>query len=475
MPVYFLSWVSKKLWALDILLFVIFLLFACIIMYCYPVPQLTWDSFYYVKASITGDYGIRPAGYAIFLKITHLFLSDIQGVAYVQFFLHFLSLLFLLRVIKNVFNVSSVVYIVLGLLLIAEPVALYYANNILSDILFSAISTAALASLLWYLSKPSILLLALHLLLVFLAVEVRLIALFYPFFTCAVLLATWPGVRSFVSCVVIALLCGMLWQWHVSINKKQYGVAIYSAFSDWTVANNALYSLYYVDENSIKNPNIQAQHLFFRHYMDTSSFKVNEIGSPYLWDDASPLNYIRIHKTDSLHLSYNASWFYVAPEFGTYGSYIQWHFPGLYIKTFVVPNLATMQNPLYGEMADYRLTKFMDTITLNRYHLQPEQVKFRKEPYRRRINGVIAASYPVEFILFILSGVLFFVNRRKWPLTGGKLMCVLLAFPVLYYGAMLWSSSFIFRYLIPVYPIVYTVIVLNISALLNKQSATVNS
>jgi len=464
-----------KIWKADIILLLIYVVCGAIVMYCYPVPQLTWDSFYYVRASITGDYGIRPAGYAIFLRIIYLYLSDIQSVVYVQFVLHFLSLLFLLRVIKNVFNVSSVVYIVLGLLLIAEPVALYYANNILSDILFSAISTAALASLLWYLSKPSILLLVLHLLLIFLAVEVRLIALFYPFFTCAVLLATWPGLRSFVSCVVIALLCGMLWQWHVSINKKQYGVAIYSAFSDWTVANNALYSLYSVDENFIKNPDIKAQHLFFRHYMDTSSFKVNEIGSTYLWDNASPLNYIRIHRADSLHLSYNASWFYVAPEFGRYGSYIQWHFPGSYIKTFVVPNLATMQKPLYGEMADYRITKFMDTITLNRYHLQPEQVKFRKEPYRRRINGVIAASYPVEFVLFLLSCVLFFLNCKKWTDAGKKAMCVLITFPVLYYGAMLWSSCFIFRYLLPVYPIVFSVIVLNISALLNKQPATVNS
>lgn len=463
-----------KIWKADIILLLIYVVCGAIVMYCYPVPQLTWDSFYYVRASITGDYGIRPAGYAIFLRIIYLYLSDIQSVVYIQFLLHFLSLLFLLRVIKNVFNVSSAVYIVLGLLLITEPVALYYANNILSDILFSAISTAALASLLWYLSKPSILLLTLHLLLVFLAVEVRLIALFYPIFTCAVLLAKW-GIQSFISCTVIAILFGILWQWHVSVNKKEYGVSTYSAFSDWTVANNALYSLHSVDENCIKNPDIKAQHLFFRHYMDTSSFKVNEIGSTYLWDDASPLNYIRIHETDSLHLSYNASWFYVAPEFGRYGSYIQWHFPGTYIKTFVLPNLATMEKPLYGEMADYRITKFMDTITFDRYNLRQERVKFRKEPYRRRINGIIAASYPVEFVLFILSGVFFFVNRKKWPLTGRKIMCVLITFPVLYYGAMLWSSWFIFRYVIPVYPIVFTVIVLNISALLNKRSATVNS
>ncbi|OJW96392.1 MAG: hypothetical protein BGO70_01545 [Bacteroidetes bacterium 43-93] len=444
-------------------------------MYCYPVPQLTWDSFYYVKASVTGDYGIRPAGYAIFLRIVHLFLPDIQGVVYIQFLLHFLSLLFLLRVIKNVFNVSSAIYIVLGLLLIAEPVALYYANNILSDILFSAISTAALASLLWYLSKPSILLLALHLLLVFLAIEVRLIALFHPFFTCAVLLVAKRGIHSLISCIVIATLFGILWQWHVSVNKKEYGVSTYSAFSDWTAANNALYSLYSVDENFINNPDIKAQHLMFRHYMDTSSFKANEIGSAYLWDDASPLNHIRIHMADSLHLSYNASWFYVAPEFGRYGSYILWHFPGTYIKTFVLPNLATMAKPLLGEMSDYRITPFMDTITLARYHLRENDIKFRKEPYKRRINKVITAAYPVEFILFALSGILFLTNINKWAKEGRIAMCVLLAFPILYYGAMLWSSWFIYRYLLPVYPIVFAVIVLNISKLLNKQPATVNS
>lgn len=452
----------------------------------YPVPHLTWDSFYYVKTSITHEYGIRPSGYAYFLDWTYSISKSIKAVVLIQAALHYIATVLLLYTINEVLNIGKWLYFLLGLLLLLEPISLYHSNSILSDLLFAEMTIAALCCLVLYLKTQKLYLFLIHVLLIFCCIEIRHIGLFYPFFTCGILiLFSKRSKRLIVNVAIILLVFASLYKWHVAENKKHYYVSVYSAFSGWTLANNALYALPYIhlDPSTISNKDIRDMHRFFTTYMDTTSFKVDRetVGSGFLWEDKSPLNVIRLKLIDSLHVDYNMSWYLCSPYFHYYGSYLIKHFPLAYWRAFIKPNSKSLYHPIIGEMEDYYITPFMDPNTLSRYHLEEAEVKCKKQIYKDKINKYISSGYPVLLFGFSLSIVLFLVFYLRFNTDFRMILSTMILFTVLFYAFTLYSSWFMFRYLLPVIPLMLVVIVMLWREIIlmivfkNKQPATVNS
>jgi hypothetical protein len=271
----------------------------------------------------------------------------------------------------------------------------------------------------------------------------------------------------------------------VAENKKHYYVSVYSAFSGWTLANNALYALPYIhlDPSTIGNKDIRDMHRFFTTYMDTTSFKVDRemVGSGFLWEDKSPLNVIRLKLIDSLHVDYNMSWYLCAPYFHYYGSYIIKHFPVAYYRAFIRPNMKTLVHPVVGEMDDYYITPFLEQTTLARYGLKEADVKCTEQIYRERINKYISRGYPVLLGIFGLTVIFFLVFYLRLSKNFIKAIATIILFITLFYAFTLYSSWFMFRYLLPVIPLMLVVIVMVWREIIlmivfrNKQSATVNS
>lgn len=456
----------------DLFLALIYFIAIQYILKYYPVPQFTWDSFYYVGVSITHEYGVRPIGYSIFLNILYYFSESIHFVALVQFFIFFICAVFFLKVLRRIFSFSTPAYLIMGLLILLEPASLYHANTILSDSLFYSFTMAAFGFLLYYLNTGRYWALLVHILLVLVCIELRYIALFYPFFSSGILLLfTRKNRVSLIGIVVFIAAFFLLQKMHIDYNKKRYGVPVYTAFSGWTHTNNALYALPRINLNPkfIENPDIRQMHAFFKTYLDTSSFVVHQVGSGYLWDERSPMNVIRKKYADDLNLDYNTSWYYSAPYFHHYGVFIQRNFPYEYVMSYMVPNLKTLLHPELGEMGDYFTTPFFAPVVLEHYHLVESEVKPFRQIYKENINAGISKGYSILLLLFgVCSIVLLFYAKRlnKEELTTAL---TLISFVVAFYGLTLYSSWFMFRYLLPVYPLMICTIYLVVMLFIKKR------
>jgi hypothetical protein len=172
---------------------------------------------------------------------------------------------------------------------------------------------------------------------------------------------------------------------------------------------------------------------------------------------------------DSLRLDYNTSWYRCAPAFAAYGKYMQSHFPMEYIKNYMVPNFQTLVKPELGEMADYLITPYTDPIIMDHYHLKDEYIKCKEDIYKIKTNKTVETIYYYALRLFALCSILLLIFA--WRITPQlfKTVSVLITFTVLFYGLTLYSSWFLYRYIMPLYPIMYSVIILTIYLLIREK------
>ncbi len=455
----------------DILLLLIFIGCVSLLTYCYPTAQLTWDSYYYLEIANDMKPSLRPGGYPFFLHILGSVYKSFSIIVISQYCLYFLSIWFFLRVLDYFFRFTTLQYILLGILFIVEPVGLYHCFNVLSDVLFSALTLGYIATLLLYTVKRSRWVFVAHLLCMFAAIEVRHIALFYPFFSFVLLLYFHRSFRlGLVYAVVIFGPYFLLNRYHVNQNEKYYKVRVYSPFSGWTHANNTLYGLHLMklDTAEISDPEIKALHTYFTRYMDTSGYYPVSIGSGFLWDDKSPLCVLRQKMQDSLGITFVEAWYKLAPSFGKYGLYMQKHFPLQYIQGFMKPNTATLIKPHDGEMLNYYATPDMNKWILEWYHRKPSDFFARKQIYSEHINHWNTKYYQLKLALFILASVFLAMRFRRMGKTTLAVIIPLTLFVYAFYALTWYSSWFMQRYMIPVFPLEISVIFLAVLSVAGK-------
>ncbi len=454
----------------------IYLVGVLLILHYYPLPQFSWDSYYYVEKSIKHEKEIRPSGYSYVLDYAYGFSKSIQCIIWLQFTAYFLAIAFFLQTLKKYYSLTGFKYFLTGLLLLTEPVALYHCNSILSDVLFASCSIIAIAFLIRYLHSGRYYNILAHVLFIILSIELRHIALFYPFFTLLVLVLF--SKRNWLLLVNICLVLGAysyVYKWHVNKNLKETGVAIFTPFSGWTATNNALYALPRIklDAKYIEQPLIRDMHAFFSNYLDTTSYIPYQVGSGYLWDQRSPMNVIRQRAQDSLNIDFFGSWYTTAPQFTYYGTYIQKHFPYEYVMAYMVPNLKTLLKPHVGEMTDYNATEIGDNEirVLKRYGLKKEDMVCRKQVYRDTINNYIPRMYTLALLLTLASTLIFVIYFKRFDLNSRKIFGVFILFIGSFYGLTLYSSWFMYRYLLPVLPLMISFIIMLWGYILaNRQS-----
>jgi len=460
---------------MDLRLAGVYLACIAVITHCYPAAQLTWDGYYYIEISQNFRSSIRPGGYPYFLKLLNSITWSLPLIVTCQYILHFLSIWFFLHVVDKVFRIKEWQYFLLGLILITEPVALYHCFAILSDVLFSALTLAYMSTLILFIRKRSAWLFVVHVLFIFACIEVRHIALFYPYFSFVIIALYYRKLKPvLIYGAVIFSINFSIMQLHIRANLELYQVPVYSAFSGWTHTNNTLYALPYMpsDTSEIKDPEVRRMHGFFKTYMDTSSFKMPFIGSGFLWDDKSPMCVIRKKLQDSLHAEFIQAWHILSPSFTKYGIYMQTHYPMAYIKGYMIPNMETLFHPHDGEMMDYYVTRDMNVTMLEWYHKKPEDFYARHQIYKNTINAWNLTYYHIRLTLFTLAMIasLFFFRRIRKQ-TDYFFVPVIL-FIGAFYMLTLYSSWFMYRYLIPVIPMQVAVIFTMLIVVFRKKAAT---
>lgn len=442
------------------------------------MAEITWDSDSYIYYSQSLLPNLRPVGYSVFLSVLYFFSHSISVVVYSQFTLYFISIIVLLKTVHFYKPLSVFQYYLLGFLLLAEPAALYHCNVILSDILFSSLTYLYLVTLLLYINTKKSLLLAIHFITLICCIETRHIALFFPFFSVAVFIIYLGGKKMLFICTLLTLLVFVgIYACNIRLNKRIYGVPVYSPFAGWTQANNALDILpdINVDTSSIHDNDVRKLQAFFASYLDTTSFKPTHVGADYLWDPRSPLNVLRRHVDDSLvnkngHGDFTLTWYVLAPRYARYGSYIVSHFPYQYLLHFILPNVHTLIKPDDGEMTDYYIAKgAVSSISLQRYNLTDNALCCRKQIYKDCIDGINLWYYKLRLILFVPAAMALLIFRRSLKKETKKMLAVFCLFVFIFYCFMLYSTCFITRYLLPALPLLTIVIFVVLVNFLPKQ------
>jgi len=465
----------------DILLFFTFLVFVAIIQYCYPIGEITWDSDSYIQVSKNILPNTRPIGYPVFLRILYMFSHSISLVVYSQYIIYFFSILCLLKIVNRYKRFTSFQYYLLGVLLLVEPASLYNCITILSDIIFAAFTYFYLATLLLYINNRKPVVLVAHIIVLVCCIETRHIALFFPLFTIITFVVYLKNIKLIlIDTCAILLVFYTVYVSNVNWNNKVYGVSVYSPFSGWTEANNALYALPIIKLNPkyIQDPEIRELHTFFTAYLDTTTFIPNEVGPGYLWDQRSPLNVLRKQVDDSLikrngNGDYTLTWYLLAPRYAKYGSFIERKFPYEYITGFILPNFGTLIKPHDGEMEDYYTAKGqISSASLQRYNLTANKLYCRKQLYKDHINSINLFLYQSRLLLFLLSIPCLFIFRKYNNTGTNKMLILLIAFTGLFYISMLCSSWFMPRYLLPVLPLLTIVIFITVISFINRSKPT---
>lgn len=468
---------------LNVILFIVYYYVFAWLKDAYPLPQISWDSNYYIRSAFNTDYGLRPSGYPYFLGMLYDLSPTLDQVVNAQFILHYISIITFLFAIHKIFKIRWVMYAVGGLLMLLEPVALYHINSILSDQLFSSLTILALSTLLLYFAYRSPIFLIFHIALMFLCIEVRHIGLFYPFFTIITLLLFSKNIKHNIAFTVLILVAFFaIHRWHVNENIQRFNSAVYSPFSGWTHANNAIYSLRYADieANDISDEGVRKTHILIKKFLDSTGYREEAIGSAYLWTGQSPLNIIREQVMDTLRQrmddneAWYTSWYTLAPTYADYGIYIQSHYPLAYYEGYIQPNVATLISPHIGEMGDYYAAPVNDTAILNRYSLKETDFKGATQVYKNTINEYIIQIYQYLLILFTICSVAFLCRYKSFERASRIALSIILIFTLTFYGSMLYSSWFMCRYLLPIYMLMITVVIITIPTYVHKLGKSIS-
>ncbi|WP_343744152.1 hypothetical protein [Chitinophaga sp.] len=417
--------------------------------YFYPnVAFINGDSYAYLRSAYLNlKVDLYPIGYSRFLRLVSVFSTSDFVLFILQYLLCQIACLLAVFSLFYFYVRLRITQVLLVLLLMISPLELYMSNYVSSDSLFLALSIFWITSLVWLINRFSLFLIVVHSFLLLLVFMVRYNALFYPF----------------VSVVAFVIMRGRLWLKVVGIaagflliggfvekTSEQYaretGVRQFSPFSGWQLANNGIYTYYFIDSAHRKDlpPKFKKLDMMVRGYFDTTHFLMTnypeqmlDISAQFMWDNKSPLRkYMKKEfEGDSLTTEL-VGWSKMAPLYGEYGKALIKTYPGAFIKRYIWPNLIRYYVPPVEFLSNYGYRA--DTvIDIGKrwfdYKSNKLETRFKNKSvgilnYYPIISGVLNAVFVMMSIsFFLLNGVS--IDRvlfKFWLLIVGFWICNML-------------------------------------------------
>lgn len=383
---------------------------------CFPLPDINLDSNNYVFwAMFNFKIAYRPIGYSVFLQLAHAIGPASWITVLVQYILSTVSTLGLFFVCSYLYGMPSRKWAII-VLLVCNPILIFLANMIGSDSLFLSLTLMWFTACLWTMSKGGWWALLWQAVLLWLCLEVRFTALFYPFLSVAAFLVC-RGRWWYKAAGITAIAAVAVWHIHSQIQETEHetGTAVYSGFAGWQVANNAIYAYKYIDLQTNDLPTTETQEIdHLVHTFIDSVPKADSVGFVYIWDSRSPFKKYLNRWAYLHHTDYFTSWFNVSAPLGDYGWYIIHHYPGSFARHFLLPNAVAFFYPPTEGLTnyDYKYSPLTDEVRqwfgIASTHLDC--------PYPM-LEGKIMGGYPalclVLHIINILSLLRFFVHYRS--------------------------------------------------------------
>lgn len=310
----------------------------------YPAADFFTDSYSYIEAAVQHDtIGYRPIGYSLFLRLVHAVWASDTFLVTLQYILVQGACLGLFLTLLRRCGLGPRTSWVLLAFMLLDPTIPYLCNYVSSDALFVGLSIIWFTILMGMVRAPAWWRLGLQVALLFIIFNLRYVALYYP----AVASLSFLLLRKKASVVFkltgivcsigIVTLCTNLIK---HITNRETGADIFSAFSGWQIANNALHLYPFLPIDTVGLPSPASQELAkdVQHYFARTGPLLLKRGpvstTEYMWTHSSPLHVYMDSLRRRQHTTYFNAWNRVGPVFTEYGYFLARRHPLAYLRYY---------------------------------------------------------------------------------------------------------------------------------------------
>ncbi|HEY0066345.1 MAG TPA: hypothetical protein VGB46_03245 [Flavisolibacter sp.] len=424
------------------------------LLWLYPFPNYYADTGAYVRAAQTGEIGIfRPPGYSWFLALAHLITPNPDVLVLLQTGLYFFSTLFLYLTLRFFFRQGARwMWRVFFFIFLLAPVCIYLCNFAISDSLFISLNNLWIASLLWIMGRRKTGAVLLSTFLLLLLLQVRYISLFYPFITVIALFAAYfkeSKRKLLLFCLFqAAAFAGVIvftkWQ-----TEKDIGVNVFSGFSGWQQANNAMHVLPHIDlkPEDIGDTTIRKLHSFILANTPPELYPPKDsVVVTFLWLPDGPLKRYMFHLQGNGKRRYLYYWHQASIPFGKWGNYVIMHHPGTFVRHYMWPNFLFLFRMSNEALFNYPQPsqQIKDWFGCNNCEVKP-----RYDFLHRFLARTASKSFNVLWVLFVASLVtLCFRSRLSFTPRQYGMMLLVSFFCLAYIILSVYASPIVLRYML---------------------------
>ncbi|HEY1038920.1 MAG TPA: hypothetical protein VGF30_05915 [Bacteroidia bacterium] len=468
----FIEYLKQKKTKTELLILTLF--YVCVyflISSWYPFPDVYSDSWNYMLNAQRDTYAVyRPVGYSHVLQFIHGFSDSIRAIFTFQLLALYLSNAVLIFSLKYIFNINGIAGYILSAAVVLSPCAIYMSNMIMSDSIFASLTCLFLTCVVWVLYRPKLYWLYLPIpFILFLILNIRFSGLFYP-----VLLIPFFFVNNKKMFWVPSLFVLISVMFFNVYNKKQMkqmtGVnTVLGGFGGWQWANNALHIIPHVkvDANKIKKYEHQVLHQIV---MQDTAFIAKTLArrpatAEFMWDKESPLKKYLYQYMNTTGTPYMSAWVKAGIEMEEYGKDLAKQHPGAYLKYYVWPSSKSFFAADLGVISQFDGLKPdpKDEWFFEYYSLDKNQdFGSTNDVFKSFFSKFLSGGNLFLWILTFISLGIIAVFFKKLDLNAAqkKIFIFLIAFSILYCGFTIIATSTEIRYIIPVTPIQYLLIIL---------------
>jgi 4-amino-4-deoxy-L-arabinose transferase-like glycosyltransferase len=394
---------------------------------CYPFADFFSDSYTYIQAAADHDsISYRPIGYSLFLRLLHALSASDTLLVTVQYAFVQSACLLLFFYLRRYGGLAGWAEWLVAAFLVLDPLVYYISNYVSSDALFLALSLYWLTLLLELVRRPTWRALILQWIVLALIFYTRYVALFYPLAAALTFLMIRRSLLFKVAAIsgsIAVVAAGVFYTRQLTLS--QTGAPIFSAFSGWQMANNALHIYPCLPPDTTGMPSPADDELvrdvsqYFEHNGPAISRAAPPATTAYMWEESSPLHryfndYRRRYSHDSGQLSYFIAWNRVAPVFTQYGYGLLRQHPIAFGRYYLWPSAQSFFLPPLDVFAVYNEGKTtVDPVAQQWFGYRSGRVKFRSAT----VQATILAPFPWVYLtlnlgFLLVCGIYFFSPLR---------------------------------------------------------------
>ncbi len=387
----------------------------------YPYADFFTDSYSYIQAA-AGKYSIdfRPIGYSVFLRLVHgVSASDTLLVTLQYILVQSASLVLYVR-LERLCRPARWVQRLILVFLVLNPVIPYTCNYVSSDALFIALSLLWLDLLIGLILRPSWGKLWLQLLLLALIFNIRYVALYYPavaaiafFLMRKDLFFKVVGIGSSITVVLAGIF------FIKSITRQQTGAAIFSAFSGWQIASNALHIYPFLPADTTDLPSTESKILagYVTDYFNRAGPALIKKGpsatTAYMWERSSPLHQYMYAYQQQHSLSYFIAWNRVAVVLTEYGYHLVRKHPLAFGRYYLWESAKSYFSTPLDVYAVYNEgNKNVDVVAKDWFNYDSTRLRVSSATIQGRLLGWMPALYLILNVGYFTMALLFLRVRE---------------------------------------------------------------